>query len=196
MVQISVPQLAMESPVPTATGTVIPSAGVHLLKPLTAFALSVLSLDGEPVSSLSVYYLERLLQEMVIGTLVDDARSAAMPQSPGTFVLAQSVIASQSSDPELLPSRIAEQVGLSLRQLQRVFSAHSTTVEREIRRERVEQAVTLLRSPGYAALTVNQVARYVGFSNGSVLARAMTALGHPSPRSVRAAASEPDTEHD
>jgi AraC-like DNA-binding protein len=149
-------------------------------------------MDPEDASSLSVYYLERLLQEMMIGILVDQARSRVIPQSPAAFTVALSVISSQCSDPDLLPSLIAEQVGLSLRQLQRVFSGHDTTIEKEIRRERVEQAIAMLRSPDYAALTVTEIARYVGFSNGSGLARAMNSVGTPSPRQIRAQSAAED----
>lgn len=185
IVQISIPQLALESPVPVETGTVIRSERVQMTWPVLTFTENTFRMGVEETSSLSIYYVERLLQEMTIGVLVDNARSRVMPQSPNTFTVALSVIASQCSDAALRPSRIAEQVGLSLRQLQRVFSGHDTTVEQEIRRERVEQAVAMLRSPAYDALTVDQIARYVGFSNGSGLARAMTALGHPSPRQLR-----------
>ncbi len=196
ILQISVPQLALESPVPLETGTVIRSDRVPMTWPVLAFTRSTLGMDSDDASSLSVYYLERLLQEMTIGILVDNARSKVMPHSPNSFTIALSVIASQCSDPALRPSRIAAQVGLSLRQLQRVFSNHNTTVEQEIRRERVEQAITMLRSPEYAALTVDQIARYVGFSNGSGLARAMTALGHPSPRRIRMPSTSTHTESD
>ncbi|VEI02993.1 DNA-binding transcriptional activator FeaR [Acidipropionibacterium jensenii] len=152
-------------------------------------------MDLDDSSSLSIYYLERLLQEMVIGILVDHARSRVLPQSPSAFAAAQAVIGSQCSDPSLRPSVVAEQVGLSLRQIQRSFSAHGTTIEREIRRERVEQAIALLRSPDYAALSVTEIARYVGFSNGSGLARAMSALGNPSPRQVRTLSTSNDTKN-
>lgn len=185
IVQLSIPRLAVEAPVPVETGTLVRAGSVSMTSPVLAFAREALLMDLEDASSLSIYYLERLLQEMAIGILVDHARSRIMPQSPAAFIVAQSVISSQCSDSGLRPALIAEQVGLSLRQLQRVFSSHDTTIEQEIRRERVEQAIAMLRSPDYAALTVTEIARYVGFSNGSGLARAMNALGVPSPRQVR-----------
>lgn len=185
LVRISVPQLALEAPVPIETGTVIRSAKVPMMWPVISFAKSALLIDLDETSSLSVYYLERLIQEMTIGVLVDHARSKVAPRSPTAFTVALSVIVTQCSDSNLTPAIVAGQVGISLRQLQRTFAAHDITIEAAIRQERVEQAIRMLRSPDYTALNVTDVAHYVGFSNGSGLARAMNALGYPSPRRVR-----------
>lgn len=185
IVRITVPGLAIEAPVRVKTGAVIRADRVPMTSPVLAFARKTLLMDLEEASSLSIYYLERLAQEMAIGILVDNARSRVIPQSPTSFTVAQSVISAQCADANLRPATIAEQVGLSLRQLQRIFADHDTTIDQEIRRERVEQAIEMLSSPAYAGLSVTKIARYVGFSNGSGLARAMNALGHLSPRQVR-----------
>ncbi|MDN6659258.1 MAG: hypothetical protein L0L18_09635, partial [Acidipropionibacterium jensenii] len=79
VVRISVPELALEAPAPVETGTVVLGARVQMAAPVLAFAGKTLQMDLEETSSLSIYYLERLLQEMVIGILVDHARSRVIP---------------------------------------------------------------------------------------------------------------------
>jgi AraC-like DNA-binding protein len=118
---------------------------------------------------------------MFLGLLIDTNRPApaVRPQQPLTHALA--VIVGRCTDPALTPAVVAQEARLSLRQLQRLFRERGTTVGREIRRARVEQALTLLRDRQYDALSIDQVAQFVGFSNGSSLARAMAAEGHASP---------------
>lgn len=160
-------------------------AETPLLPPVAAFVSHAVRGDDE-LSSFNHYYFERLLQEMIVGVIVDSSRVALVARSPETFTLALSLIAAQSSDPDLSASGIAREVSLSLRQLERIFRERETTIGREIRRARIAQARTLLTDASYATLTVDQIARFAGFSNGSSLSRAMTGEGHPSPARVRA----------
>ncbi|MBK0419471.1 AraC family transcriptional regulator [Leucobacter sp. CSA1] len=158
-----------------------------LLLPVAAFAARALSEAVGSVSGFTSYYVERLLQEMLQGLLVDSYRPEHMPsaQTQSTFPLAMSVIEAQHSDPELTAAAVAEEVNISLRQLEREFRKNGTTIRQELRRVRVEQARRMLGDPDYDGLSVGQIAQFVGFSGGSSLARAMSATGMPSPSAVR-----------
>lgn len=156
-----------------------------LLEPTFAFAERALATAGDAPGAFSGYYLERLLQEMTIGVLVEGARASAFRQEPDAYGRAIAVIAAQCSDPGVTPATVAEHVKLSLRQLQRVFGARGTTIERAIRRARVDHAVGLLTDRAYDAMSVEEIGRYSGFAGGSSLARAMAAEGSDSPARVR-----------
>ncbi|MBK0417623.1 helix-turn-helix domain-containing protein [Leucobacter sp. CSA1] len=169
-----------------------PASGVQrvpresmLLPPVAAFAARMLEGSANEVSGFTSYYVERLLQEMLQGLLLGASRAARVPQTQTTFPLAISVIVAQHSDPELTAVAIAEEVNISLRQLEREFRKRGTTIRRELRRVRVEQARKMLGDPDYAGLSITQIAQFVGFSSGSSLARAMSAVGLPAPSAVR-----------
>lgn len=156
--------------------------------PAVEFIVSAGDTEDLDLNGFSAYYFERLLQEMFLGLLIDTNRPspAARPPHPLTHALA--VIVGRCTDRALTPAAVAEEVRLSLRQLQRLFHERNTTIGREIRRARVDQALTYLRDRQYDVLSTDQVAEFVGFSSGSSLARAMAAEGHPSPaRAARSA---------
>ncbi|MFT4231193.1 MAG: helix-turn-helix domain-containing protein [Leucobacter sp.] len=163
----------------------------QLLRPTIAFADQLPGRDRfERPSSLSSYYIERLLQEMLLALIVDGMsanRGRSVARAPlDPFKLALSVIQIRSNDPEMTTDVIAEEVHLSRRQLERLFQKHGTSVAAEVRRSRVMQAASMLRDPQYSALSVDQLAQFVGFSGGSSLARAMSSEGMDSPSKLRA----------
>ena len=184
MVSISVPQaLLRDVPVP---GSVWPiPRQTTLLEPTVAFARRAAAGRSDDGSPLALYYAERLLQEMILGVVVDASQSARVPAARDAYSAALSVITARCGDPELTAHMIAREINLSLRQLERTFNARSTTLSREIRRARVARASQLLLDPSYDALSIEQVARYSGFSRGSSLARAMREEGLDVPGKVR-----------
>ncbi|WP_162903770.1 helix-turn-helix domain-containing protein [Leucobacter sp. wl10] len=168
------------------------SAGSALLAPSLAFALRAAQTPEATRSRLGDYYVERLLQEMLQGLLADTSRVERTPRPlKDPFRQAVSVLAAQFTDPDLASAGVAEAVNLSRRQLEREFSRRGTTIRRELRRIRVERAVKMLRDPDYALLTVGQVARHVGFSGASSLARAMAQEGYDSPSKLRGSGPTP-----
>lgn len=152
-----------------------------LLPPAVDFIVRAGEARDLELNGFGTYYFERLLQEMFVGLLIDTNRPAptVRPQQPVAHALA--VIAGRCTDPDLTPAVVAQEVRLSLRQLQRLFRERDTTVGGEIRRARVDHALSLLRDSRYEMLSVDQVAQHSGFGNGSSLARAMAAEGHESP---------------
>jgi AraC-like DNA-binding protein len=189
LLSIVIPAEALSGFAAPAPGEVRPVASTSaLLDPAVAFAERAAATDPEPVSGFGTYYFERLLQEMVLGVAVEGTRAPRVGAAADVYRDALSTIVAQRSDPRLTPRGIAEQLSISLRQLQRAFRARGTTPERAIRRSRVEHAVELLTDRTYDGLSVTLIGEYAGFSGGSSLARAMAQEGMGSPSEVRRAA--------
>lgn len=156
-----------------------------LLAPVAVFAAEAARVGDAAVTGFSRYYFERLLQEMVLSLLVDTSRAQHMPRQTDTFALAMAIIGAQYADPAFSAVGLARELRMSVRQVERAFRARSTTITGELRSARLEQAESLLRDETYRGLTVDEVGRYVGFSGGSSLARAMTRAGRPAPADIR-----------
>ncbi len=183
--------LIAQAPLSLFSDISLPSDDLHpvstdmpLLAPASAFMRSAADGDRD-LSTFDEYFIERLLHEMLIGVFVGSMGARSLTQALDPFAAAQSVIAAQRSDPSLTAEGVAREVNLSVRQLERVFRARQTTIRQEIRTARIRHAMELLGDPGYGALSVGELARFCGFSNGSSLARAMRTAGFPSPASVR-----------
>lgn len=169
----------------------IPSAGriprtSRLVGPLRAF-FRQLPLGRQEGSSLSTYALETLGREMVAALLMRRGGITEQLQGmrPSVFDEAQSLIASRREDPALTPSTLAQDLNISLRQLQRAFAAHHTTPRHEIRTRRTSLALSLLRDPSYDSLTISSVAHYSGFTSTADMRRALTADTGFSPQALR-----------
>lgn len=170
-----------------AIGALPIDIGSALFWPFLAFAWVCAVAEGRQ-TGLTLYYTERLLQEMIVGIVVASLRGEhATPVSEG-YSAALSIIAARVGDPDLTPSAIAADLNTSLRSLQRQFALYDTTMDRCIRAARVAHARSLLEDPIYRSLTIERVAHACGLANGSSLARAFAAEGLPSPAAVRAAA--------
>ncbi|MEH3088412.1 MAG: helix-turn-helix domain-containing protein [Microbacterium arborescens] len=162
---------------------VVPPASA-LLAPAAAFLRSAAA--APPNSRFTEYFFDRLLQEIALGLVVEAAGMA--PDTGGRrnpMVFAMAVIAAQCADPELTAAAVAREVSISQRQLERLFRVRGTSIGHQIRRARVDLAVSMLRDPTHRALTVDQIAAHAGFSNGSSLARAMRSEGTDTPSSMR-----------
>lgn len=183
--------LQLTFPLEVLDGINLQAGGKHaidttsaLFWPLLVFARTLV-LDAAKRTPLATYYTERLLQEMIAGVAV-----ASLQLSPGHLAFhpygaAMSMITASVGDPSLTPARLASDLNVSLRTLQRQFSSRGTTIERAIRSARVAEAMGLLSNPDYDALSINRIAHACGLSNGSSLARAFAAEGLPSPAVAR-----------
>lgn len=161
--------------------------GSALFWPFLAFAWTTV-VEGAQQNGLTAYYTERLLEEMITGVIVASLRSTDARDDVQSYAAALSMIAARVGDPALRPALLARDLNVSLRTLQRQFAAQGTTIERSVRRSRVNHAVALLRDRTYDSLSIDRVAQACGLSNGSSLARAFAAEGMERPGSVRAAA--------
>lgn len=164
-----------------------------LLMPTVDFVLSairVIELGGEETRR---RYLDKVLQKMFYGLIADSSDAVAATRAAVSAVptaRARELMMRNLADPDLTAEMIAREVSVSLRQLQRLFRALGTTVQEELRRIRVEQACMYLRNRRHDAMSVDDIARRVGLSGRSSLARAMSAEGLPSPLQVRRASSQ------
>lgn len=155
-----------------------------LFWPFLTFAWSCAT-SGDRHTGLTLYFMERLLQEMLVGVVVSSLRSQGGPAVSDVYSAALSVIAARVGDPDLRAASVAAELNTSIRTLQRQFSSRGTTMDRSIRRARVAHAVSLLEDPAYAALSIDQIGHACGLANGSSLARAFAAEGLASPSAVR-----------
>lgn len=186
LITVSVPRDALPERVMDAgAGLTRVRTDSGLLAPIYGFVSQVRRIETTELSGVARYYVERLLHEMVVALSVDLDRLGDVPRGSDVFSRALALIAAQCTDRDLSASSLARDVSLSLRQLERTFSERGTTIGAVVRRTRVEHAISLLRREDYDALSIDQVAAYSGFANGSSLARAMRAEGHPSPARVR-----------
>jgi AraC-like DNA-binding protein len=171
----------------TAETDVIHDSAV--LAPAKRFLLGVMENDGE-LERLSAYFIEKLVVEMVASLILEShgAGNLARP-SLDTIDRAMAHIAAYRADQALSPTSLAQSMNLSTRQLQRMFSSIGSTPSREIRRQRAELALSMLRNPAFRVLNVSQIAMHSGFADGPELRRAFDALGYQMPREIRHAVS-------
>lgn len=144
-----------------------------------------ISRHADEGSSISKYAIERLLAEMTFGALLEQ-HSVETAQRPSSLVeRARSLMLVRREDPEFTMTQLAAELHISPRQLQRAFAERESTPGEMLRRMRVELAESMLRNPLYAGLTVDEVARYCGFTSALKLRRALRTEGAPSPTELR-----------
>ena len=112
-----------------------------------------------------------LLGAMVVGPRIGDPESQ--------FEAARAFVRQNLSDPSLSASRIAAALGVSERQISRIFRQHGG-VARWITDERLDRARAVLASPGRRS--VGQVAQQCGFGSQSYFARVFKQRFGVSPR--------------
>lgn len=187
---VAMPTAALEEYTGSAgsLGTIQESA---VLAPTKKFLLGTLE-NTHSLERLSAYFLEKLVLEMVASLLLESrgAGSMAAP-SAGLLDRAMSQIAGYRTDRELTPARLAHDLNISMRQLQRLFSAIGSTPSREIRRQRADLAVSMLTNPAFRVLNVSQVAQHSGFADASELRRAFESMGYSTPSEIRHAIESP-----
>jgi AraC-like DNA-binding protein len=146
--------------------------------------------DGPgPSNALSEHLLEKMLLEMARAIMLATpgiSHIARRSSSSSLYGEAMACIVARRADPDLDPAAVARELNVSLRSLQRAFGRRSVTVSAEIRRQRVELAMSLLQDPHYEVLSVEEIARYTGFTSALLLRRALAAEHQATPREIRA----------
>ncbi|WP_309080526.1 helix-turn-helix domain-containing protein [Zhihengliuella sp.] len=157
-----------------------------LRAPVLAFLEAMAGIEGA-VGPLDAYFLEKLVQEMAAAVLLSNRRvgAAAQESQPGIYDRALSLMTALRGDHDLTPERVAGELNVSLRNLQREFCRNGTSVAATLRRLRAELAVQLLTDSQYDVLTIPQVAYYAGFGSAPLMRRALTALGWGTPAAIR-----------
>ncbi|MFC8943271.1 AraC family transcriptional regulator, partial [Streptomyces griseoincarnatus] len=108
--------------------------------------------------------------ELVAAVVARPAASGAQAAS-AHFAAAEQYVRQWLRDPTLSARRIADAIGLSERQLSRVFAERGTSVPRFVARRRVELAGRLLRMSSYAEQTVEAIGLRCGFSSAAQFSR-------------------------
>jgi AraC-like DNA-binding protein len=170
-----VPRRALASFVhPLPEGTITYTDRRLLGQGMHRFARSIVHADAEP-SSIESYAIEQLLTKMGGAILFD---RFGVPQSAESAHdelrdRAIALILQQCPDPKITPVHVADELQVSLRQLQAAFSSAGMTVSGEIRRQRSHRAHSLLVDERYLALSIDQIAKRAGFSSTMTLRRAL-----------------------
>ena len=156
--------------------------------PLTEFAFSVFrSALAAPAGAAADTAIGPTVLSAALGVVLEMDGVADRPD-----VLEQlrkeaiAIIDEQFSNAELYPEVIARRLGVSLRQLQRAFSAGGISVARRLRNRRLEHAVQMLGSSAMRALSVKQIAHRSGFATAYALRTAVEAQYGMSPTELRA----------
>jgi AraC-like DNA-binding protein len=114
------------------------------------------------------------------------AGATAGTQAVGAhFAAAEQYVRQWLRDPTMSARRIADAIGLSERQLSRVFAEHGTSVPRLVARCRVELASRMLRMPAYADQTVEAIGLRCGFSSAAQFSRVFREQAGMSPSEAR-----------
>lgn len=105
------------------------------------------------------------------------------------FTKARRLIERNLSDIDFDPAALARLLGVSLRQLQSVFTERETSPMKLIVERRTALAMKLLRSPAHAGKTISQIAFDCGFRDLSHFGRVFAATTGQSPRDWRRSAT-------
>ncbi|WP_454860548.1 AraC family transcriptional regulator [Promicromonospora soli] len=125
------------------------------------------------------------------GAALDLLAAAVAPATAGAqaadahFAAAEQYVRRWLRDPTLSARRIADAIGLSERQLSRVFAERGTSVPRFVARCRVEMAGRMLRMPSYAEQSVEAIGRSCGFSSAPQFSRVFREQAGMSPSEAR-----------
>jgi transcriptional regulator GlxA family with amidase domain len=128
---------------------------------------------------------------MMVAMLLSKARPQAATAHDRQLRHVTDWVARNIDNPCLAPARIAREVGLSERQLFRLFATVGTTPAVWLRKLRLERCRADLLSPSCAHLSVTDVASRWGFVDSSVFSRGFRQEFGVSPRQIRSALASP-----
>jgi AraC-like DNA-binding protein len=95
------------------------------------------------------------------------------------------IISSRAQDPDLHPTGIARQLGVSMRMLQRTFQENGATVAQRITTSRIEKSSTMLVDERMRTWTITQIAFACGFRDLTTFERSFSALKGMTPTAWR-----------
>ncbi|SEJ21213.1 AraC-binding-like domain-containing protein [Azotobacter beijerinckii] len=129
----------------------------------------------------------------LVGVIYDTLGTLMRQQSNGggnatselSRLLAKRHIHEHLIDPHLTPSRVAQAVGLSLRQLSRLFSQDGTSPAAYIWEQRAMRAYADLRNPAYRHLSIGEIGYACGYASQAHFSRAIKDRFGEAPSQVR-----------
>lgn len=143
---------------------------------------------GAETSRIEGYAISQLVTEMCAAMVLDrTGLTSAHLLAERLHDRADAVISQQCHDPNLTPTLVAEEIGVTLRTLQTAYAENGSSIAREIRRHRTRLAHSLLTNDRYRSLTIIEIAEHSGFNSPMSLRRAISETHGTTPRSLRRA---------
>ncbi|MFJ6651588.1 helix-turn-helix domain-containing protein [Microbacterium sp. NPDC091313] len=163
-----------------------------LVRPVREFVLCALA-DRRPIEPISAHLFARMVVDMIelLALEAQGSPHGAGPARPSLHSQAMAHIAARRGDAELSPSSLARALCVSVRQLQRAFEEHGSTVASEIRRQRTDAAVAMLSDAAFDGVKMPEIAARAGFGNDAEMRRAIAAWMGTTPSQLRGADERP-----
>lgn len=137
-------------------------------------SLSALSMQLGEDPSLALDYPPTLLSEQIGATLaaaLEPACSQPISTTQDLVRRATGILRQRLDQPGLVAGDVAQDLGVSVRTLHRVFSAQGATFARTLRQRRIEQATRLLEQVRLSHLSMAQIGRRCGYADTSHFVR-------------------------
>ncbi|MFF7065632.1 transcriptional regulator FeaR [Pseudomonas sp. NPDC008258] len=126
------------------------------------------------------------LQTALVGLLGSVLNYPVRDDSPGLHLYeVQSLIQQRLDSPRLTPVALADELGISSRQLYRLFEASGDSVCRYILRERLLKAAQDLRNPAYVHRSITDIGTRWGFADSAHFSKTFKKQFGLTPRSYR-----------
>jgi AraC-like DNA-binding protein len=168
-----------------------PFTGDPVIAPLLRSCFADLVSTGECMEPEAAVRLIRALASLALierGTINPGSEFARKALRVGRLSLAQRIIASQSSDPNLSPASVAAQLGVSIRHLHALFERTAMSFSQTLTAARIEHSRKLLvGAPGRA---ISSIAFASGFDSIATFYRVFRATSGMAPGDFREAAAD------
>lgn len=138
-----------------------------------------------PVPPLTVHTVRRMVLEGARTVLLEAYESQWSRSGASLYDRALFVLRIRAADPRYSVARLAQELVVPERRLQRAFAKRGTTARRALRQVRIELAMEVLTNPEDDFLGLEQVAGDVGFASHGAMRDAFVREGLPTPRRVR-----------
>jgi len=153
----------------------------------TAIARDLIAKEQDQLSPEIAERAGRHLLEVIASSYIPllDQRAATSAVMHGRFWKVKRFIEEHLRDPELSPSYIASQLGLSDRYLRMIFAVGNEAPSAFILRRRLEECAAQLRDPRWRHYSITNIAFGWGFNSAPHFARTFRARYACSPRDYR-----------
>lgn len=157
------------------------SAGVG--KVLATTLSSLLNVGETPCEADQRAMLDAV--RVLLSRVLDQTPAEAPTGGSGLLAWAEQIVLRDLADPALSPDVIADAIGLSRRQLYRLFAEMGTTPSSWLWRMRLAEARARIVSPAWSSLSLTRIAFDVGFNDMAHFSRLYRAEFGEAPRDAR-----------